>query len=47
MSGKVIEENASKVRNSIMEGRPRDALDKKVKEAVDYVVLYAQFFAGL
>ena len=46
-SGKVTEEKASKVRNSIMEGHPRDALDKKVKEAVDYVVLYTQFFAGL
>ena len=46
-AGKVSEEKASKVRNSIMEGNPRDALDKKVKSAVDYIVLYTQFFAGL
>ena len=30
-----------------MERHLRNALYKKVKEAVDYVVLYTQFFAGL
>ena len=46
-AGKVTEEKASKVRNSVMDGHPRDKLDRKVKEAVDHVVLYTQFFAGL
>ena len=46
-SGKVDEEKGSKVRNSILSGTACYELDKKVKETVDYVVLYTQVYDAL
>ncbi len=46
-SGKVDREKGSKIRNSILSGTARDSLEKKMREEVDYVIIYAQFFEGL
>jgi hypothetical protein len=46
-SGKVDREKGSKIRNSILSGTARDSLEKKIREEVDYVIIYAQFFEGL
>ena len=46
-SGRISQEKGSRIRNSILTGEVRDKLDKKVREAVDYVVIYTQVFTGL
>ena len=46
-SGKIEREKGSKIRNSILSGQARDRLDKKVREEVDYVAIYAQVFEAL
>ena len=46
-TGRVSREKGSRVRNSILTGDVRFSLEKKVREAVDYVVLYLQVFHGL
>jgi hypothetical protein len=46
-SGKVDREKGSKIRNTILSGTARDSLEKKMREEVDYVIVYAQFFEGL
>jgi len=43
----VNDEQASKVRNSIMDGSARYEVDKKIKESVNYAVAYLQVFEGL
>ncbi len=45
--GRISHEKGSRIRNSILTGEVRDKLDKKVREAVDYVVVYTQIFNGL
>ena len=45
--GKVSSEQGSKVRNSILSGGVRDQIEKKMREEVDYVVVYAQVFEAL
>jgi len=46
-SGKVDREKGSKIRNSILSGTARDRIEKKMREEVDYVIVYAQVFEGL
>ncbi len=46
-SGKIDREKAGKIRNSILSGQARDRLEKKVREEVDYVAIYAQVFEAL
>ncbi|MEE2727062.1 MAG: hypothetical protein VX792_08290 [Candidatus Latescibacterota bacterium] len=46
-SGKIERERGSKIRNSILSGQARDRLDKKVREEVDYVAIYARVFEAL
>jgi hypothetical protein len=46
-SGKVTGEQGSKVRNSILSGEARTKIEKKMREEVDYVVVYAQVFEAL
>ena len=46
-TGRVDRDKGSKIRNSILSGQVRDKLEKKVKDTVDYVVLYLQVFRGL
>ncbi len=46
-SGKVTGEQGSKVRNSILSGEARTKIEKKMREEVDYVVVYAQLFEAL
>ena len=45
--GEIDEAEASNIRNSILSGRARDALEKKIKEAVDYAVCYLQVFESM
>ena len=45
--GEIDEFEASNIRNSILGGQTRDALDKKVKEAVDHAVRYLQVFESM
>ncbi|HIL10600.1 MAG TPA: hypothetical protein EYG11_18015 [Candidatus Latescibacteria bacterium] len=46
-SGKVTREQGSKVRNTILSGEARTQIEKKMREEVDYVVVYAQVFEAL
>ncbi|MDP6700281.1 MAG: hypothetical protein QGH25_11575, partial [Candidatus Latescibacteria bacterium] len=46
-SGRVSREQGSKVRNSILAGGVRTEIQKKLREEVDYVVVYAQVFEAL
>ena len=46
-AGKVSAEKGSKIRNSVLAGTARSALDKKVKDAVDQGVVYLQVFEAL
>ena len=46
-SGKVSAEKGSKIRNSVLDGTARDKIEKSVKDAVDYVVVYTQVFQAL
>ncbi|MFH1566980.1 MAG: hypothetical protein ABIL09_03205 [Gemmatimonadota bacterium] len=46
-SGKATQEQGSKVRNSILNGKARDRVERQVREAVDYAVLYIQLFQAL
>jgi hypothetical protein len=46
-SGQVSREKGSKIRNSILTGQARDRIEKKVREEVDYVVVYTQVFEAL
>ena len=46
-SGKFTREQGSKVRNSILSGEARTQIEKKIREEVDYVVVYAQVFEAL
>ncbi len=46
-SGKIGREKAGKIRNSILSGQARDRLEKKIREEVDYVAIYAQVFEAL
>ncbi len=46
-SGKIEREKAGKIRNSILSGQARDRLEKKIREEVDYVAIYAQVFEAL
>ena len=46
-TGKVTQEKGSKIRNSILDGTARDKVEKKVKDAVDYAVVYTQVFEAL
>jgi len=45
--GKMTAENGSKIRNSILSGTARDRLERKVRDEVDYVVVYRQMFEAL
>ena len=46
-SGRVSREQGSKARNSILAGGVRTEVQKKLREEVDYVVVYAQVFEAL
>ena len=46
-SGEVTREQGSKVRNSILSGEARTKIEKKIREEVDYMVIYAQIFEAL
>ncbi len=46
-TGKVTQEKGSKIRNSILDGTARDKVEKQVKDAVDYAVVYTQVFQAL
>ncbi len=46
-SGKIDRDKGSKIRNSILSGQARDSLQKKMREEVDYVVIYTQVFEAL
>jgi len=46
-SGRVSREQGSKMRNSILAGGVRTEIQKKLREEVDYVVVYAQVFEAL
>ncbi|MBT3345101.1 MAG: hypothetical protein HN404_19040 [Gemmatimonadetes bacterium] len=45
--GKVDKEKGSKIRNSVMDGTARDRVERSVKEALDYAVVYLQVFHSL
>ena len=45
--GEIDEFEAGNIRNSILGGQARDALEKKVKEAVDQAVRYLQVFESM
>ena len=46
-AGKVTAEKGSRIRNSVLDGTARDKIEKQVKDAVDYVVVYTQVFQAL
>jgi hypothetical protein len=45
--GKIDNEKGSKIRNTLMSGNARDRIDKGVKEALDFSVVYLQVFEAL
>ena len=45
--GKVDMQKGSKIRNSVLAGTARDRIEKGVKEALDYAVVYMQVFRSL
>lgn len=45
--GKVDKAKGSKIRNSVMAGTARDRIERGVKEALDYAVIYLQVFRSL
>ena len=45
--GKVDKQKGSKIRNSVLAGTARDRIEKGVKEALDYAVVYMQVFRSL
>ena len=46
-SGKVTREQGSKVSSNILSGEVRTKIEKKIREEVDYVLIYAQVFEAL
>jgi hypothetical protein len=47
VQGRVSSQKGEKIRNSLMDGKVRFALDKKVRQATDFAVLYLQVFEAL
>jgi len=45
--GKVDREKGRKIRNSVLAGTARDRIERSVKEALDYAVVYLQVFRSL
>ncbi|MEW6750688.1 MAG: hypothetical protein AB1505_06890 [Candidatus Latescibacterota bacterium] len=45
--GEMAQERGSRIRNSILAGPVRDRLERRVREAVDWVVIYQQVFQSL
>jgi hypothetical protein len=45
--GEIDEKEASRIRNSLLEGKARDELERKVREALSQAVLYLQVFAAM
>ena len=45
--GEIDETEASRIRNSLLEGSSRDELDKKIKAVVEHSVRYLQVFEAM
>lgn len=46
-SGEIDEVEADRIRNSILDGSAREALERKVREAIDHAVIYLQVYQSM